>query len=78
MLIEFGTRRPLLLLGDATYNLQKMRDRRLPAIVWSPDAMVASWERIEAIERDADAELQCTHEFDFRETVPIAPGAHWS
>ena len=56
-------------LGDAAYNLGKMRQRRLPAIVWSPDAMVQSWERLEAIERDAGAELRCTHEADFSDAV---------
>jgi N-acyl homoserine lactone hydrolase len=76
--VEFENREPLVLMGDATYNLAKMRQRRLPAVVWSPDAMVASWERLEEIERDTGAELRCTHEFDFRERVPIAPGAHWS
>jgi N-acyl homoserine lactone hydrolase len=75
--VEFESRKPLLLMGDATYNLEKMRQRRLPAVVWSPDAMVASWERLEEIERDTGAELRCTHEFDFEERVPIAPGAHW-
>ncbi len=36
-----------------------MRQRRLPAVVWNPDAMVASWKRIEALEQQHDAELLC-------------------
>jgi hypothetical protein len=54
-----------------------MRQRRLPAIVWSPDAMVESWARIERIERDTGAELRCTHESDYS-GVPISPSAWWS
>jgi N-acyl homoserine lactone hydrolase len=77
VLIELEQRNPLLLMGDAAYNLGKMRARRLPAVVWSPDAMVESWERLERLEQETGAELRCTHEFDF-EAVPIAPSAYWS
>lgn len=76
LVITFEKRRPLLLLGDAAYSLEKMRRRRLPAVVWSPDAVVESWERIERIERATGAELRCTHEADFSD-VPIAPTAWW-
>jgi hypothetical protein len=31
--------------------MEKMRHRLLPTILWSPDAVVASWERVEDIER---------------------------
>lgn len=78
LLIELEHRNPLLLMGDAAYNLSKMRERRLPAVVWNPDAMVRSWERLESLEREIDAELRPTHEFDYEETVPIAPSAYWS
>jgi glyoxylase-like metal-dependent hydrolase (beta-lactamase superfamily II) len=77
LLIAFEERPPLMLLGDAAYNLGKMRQRRLPAIVWSPDAMVESWERIERIECQAGAELRPTHEADFSD-VPISPAGWWS
>jgi glyoxylase-like metal-dependent hydrolase (beta-lactamase superfamily II) len=77
LVITFEARPPLALLGDAAYNLEKMRQRRIPGIVWSPDAMVASWERIERIERDTGAELRCTHEADLSD-VPIAPSRFWS
>lgn len=76
LVVRFEERRPLVLLGDAAYNLEKMRRRRLPAIVWSPDAMVDSWERLERIERETGAELRCTHEADYSD-VPIAPSAWW-
>jgi glyoxylase-like metal-dependent hydrolase (beta-lactamase superfamily II) len=44
--VEFERRKPLVLMGDATYSLAKMRQRRLSAVVWSPDAMVASCEGV--------------------------------
>jgi N-acyl homoserine lactone hydrolase len=77
LLVRFDTRPPLLLLADAAYNLEKMRQRRLPAIVWNPDAMVDSWERIERLQAETGAELRCTHEADYS-GVPIAPVACWS
>jgi hypothetical protein len=39
--------------------------------------MVASWERLEEIERETGAELRCTHEVEFVRDVPLAPGAFW-
>jgi glyoxylase-like metal-dependent hydrolase (beta-lactamase superfamily II) len=69
--------RPMFLLADASYLLQKMRDRLLPAVVWSPDAMVASWLRIEELEREVGAELVCTHDLDYEGRVPIAPEGWW-
>lgn len=76
--VEFDGRKPLILMGDATYSISKMRQRRLPAVVWSPDEMVKSWERLEEIERDTGAELSCSHEVAFKEKVPIAPDAYWT
>ena len=74
--VEFEHRKPLVLIGDATYSLAKMRQRRLSAVVWSADATVASWERFEEIERETGAELRCTHEVEFGD-VPLAPEAFW-
>jgi N-acyl homoserine lactone hydrolase len=64
---------PILLLSDVTYLMEKMRQRLLPAILWSPDDMVASWELVEDIERRLGARLICTHDVDFRETMRLAP-----
>jgi N-acyl homoserine lactone hydrolase len=63
----------VILMADAAYLLEKMRERALPAVLWSPDAMVASWERIEALEREHDALLLATHSLDFREQVRMSP-----
>jgi N-acyl homoserine lactone hydrolase len=60
-------------LDGQTVMLTKMRERALPAVVWCPDAMVASWERIEALEREHDALLFATHDLDYRERMKLAP-----
>jgi glyoxylase-like metal-dependent hydrolase (beta-lactamase superfamily II) len=65
----------VFLLADAAYLLGKMRERLLPAVIWSPDAMIATWDRVESLEREHGAHLMTTHELDFRTTVRMAPGA---
>ena len=65
----------VILLADAAYLLAKMRARLLPGILWSPDAMVASWDRLEELEREHDALLMTTHDLDYKERVKLAPGA---
>jgi N-acyl homoserine lactone hydrolase len=68
---------PVILLSDAAYLVEKMRARALPAgaMVWSPDAMVASWERIEAMEQELRAQLVPTHDLEFRTRTRLAPEA---
>jgi N-acyl homoserine lactone hydrolase len=75
LLVHLDSGQTVILLADATYLLSKMRERALPAVLWSPDAMVASWERIEQLEREHDALLLATHDLDFRERVRLAPEA---
>lgn len=67
--------RTVILIADAAYLVEKMRDRALPAgsLVWSPDHMVASWEKIEQLERELGAELVATHDLKFRQRVRMAP-----
>jgi N-acyl homoserine lactone hydrolase len=65
----------VLLLADAAYLLAKMRARRLPGLLWSPDATIASWDRLEALEREHRAFAMTTHDLDFRERVKLAPDA---
>jgi N-acyl homoserine lactone hydrolase len=72
LMVTLGER-VVILLADATYLLDKMRARRLPAILWSPDEMVASWERLEQLEREHDALLMPTHNLDFRTQMKLAP-----
>lgn len=64
-----------VLAADASYLEAKMRQRRLPGIVWNPDAMVESWLALEELERARGARLIFTHDLDFREAKPLAPEA---
>ena len=75
LIVQLDSGRTVMLLADATYLVSKMRERALPAVLWSPDAMVASWERIEALEREHDALLLATHELDYERSVRLAPDA---
>jgi glyoxylase-like metal-dependent hydrolase (beta-lactamase superfamily II) len=63
----------VFLLADAAYLVEKMRSRSLPGILWSPDAVIASWERIEEIERSEKARLITTHALDYETSVKLAP-----
>jgi glyoxylase-like metal-dependent hydrolase (beta-lactamase superfamily II) len=73
LLVKLDSGQTVFLLADAAYLLAKMRERALPGVLWSPDAMVASWERIEALEREHDAMLIATHDLDYRERIKLAP-----
>lgn len=64
-----------VLAADASYLESAMRARHVPGVVWSPDAMVTSWETLEALERDRGARLIFTHDLDFRTAKPLAPDA---
>jgi N-acyl homoserine lactone hydrolase len=63
----------VILMADAHYLVEKMRERLLPSVVWSPDAMVASWQRIEELETRHGAELISTHDPEFATRVRLAP-----
>ena len=65
----------VFLLADAAYLLDKMRSRSLPGILWSPDAMIASWDRIEEIEKSERARLVTPHALDYETSVRMAPDA---
>ena len=66
--------RPTFLLCDAAYLIAPMRGQRLPGVLWDGDAMLASWDRIEAIEAATGARLIATHELDYETAVPKPPG----
>jgi N-acyl homoserine lactone hydrolase len=63
----------IILVGDAAFDHEKMRHRCLPGMLWNPDAMVASWDRIEDMQRRYDAQLVFTHDLDWREKIRLAP-----
>ena len=37
----------VIVVGDAAYHPRKMAERRLPAYLWNPDAVIASWAELE-------------------------------
>ena len=65
--------RAVILCADAAYDLTKMRERALPAVTWSADHMLSSWELIEQLERAYDAELIITHEVDWKSKLRVGP-----
>ena len=50
-----------------------MRGRRLPGVLWNGEAMLASWDQIEEIERETGSRLIATHELDYETAVPKPP-----
>jgi len=58
-----------ILTGDAVYDQEKMAARCLPGLLWSPDALVESWELIEEMQRRHDAKLIVTHDIHWEETI---------
>jgi hypothetical protein len=50
-----------------------MAARRLPGLLWSPDALIGSWERIEELARRHDARLIFTHDLHWEDTIKLAP-----
>lgn len=51
----------VILVGDAAYHPEKMAQRILPAYLWNPDALIASWELIEEVRRTNHAKLLFSH-----------------
>lgn len=62
-----------VLAGDASVHTEKMRQRRLPGVLWSPDAMISSWKKLEDLERRYRAKLIFTHDFDYEVSKPVPP-----
>lgn len=65
--------RPVILVGDAAYLPEKMRERALPPILWNPDRMLASLEALEELQRATGAELLFSHDLDYERTTRLAP-----
>jgi glyoxylase-like metal-dependent hydrolase (beta-lactamase superfamily II) len=53
--------RTVILMGDAAYHPEKMAQRRLPSYLWNPDALISSWELLESLRDEYDAELVFSH-----------------
>jgi glyoxylase-like metal-dependent hydrolase (beta-lactamase superfamily II) len=67
----------VILVGDAAYLPNKMKARALPPVVWNPDAMVDSWDRIEEMQRINNAVLLFSHDLDYERTTRVAPSAFY-
>jgi glyoxylase-like metal-dependent hydrolase (beta-lactamase superfamily II) len=62
-----------ILAGDAVYDKEKMQARCLPGLLWSPDAIIESWEKIEEMQRRYDARLIVTHDLHWEDNVKLGP-----
>jgi N-acyl homoserine lactone hydrolase len=64
----------VVLAADSCYFCQTLRERRLPRYVYDREAMLASLDRLEALEK-AGARIFFGHDPEFWATVPQAPQA---
>jgi N-acyl homoserine lactone hydrolase len=62
----------IVLAADACYFCRTLRERRLPRYVHDREAMLASLDRLEALERSG-ARIFFGHDPEFWQTVPQAP-----
>ncbi len=62
----------IVLTGDACYFCRTLRERRLPRFVYDREQMLASLDRLEALEKGG-AKLFFGHDPDFWKDVPQAP-----
>jgi N-acyl homoserine lactone hydrolase len=58
--LVLGGGRRVLLAGDAAFRPDEMDSRTLPGYLWSPDAVLSSWDYLESARREG-AELLLTH-----------------
>jgi N-acyl homoserine lactone hydrolase len=75
MLVKLDDGRTVILVADAAYIPRNIEQNVLPGIVWSPDAMVASWRRIRELRDQHGAELIFTHDLDWTTKTRVAPEA---
>src|SRR6516164_5032146 len=64
----------IVLAADACYFCRTLRERRLPRYVHDREAMLASLDRLEALERGG-ARIFFGHDPEFWQTVPQAPAS---
>jgi len=62
----------IVLAADACYFCQTLRERRLPRYMYDREAMLASLDRLEALE-PSGARIFFGHDPEFWQTVPQAP-----
>jgi glyoxylase-like metal-dependent hydrolase (beta-lactamase superfamily II) len=64
----------IVLAADACYFCQTLRERRLPRYVLDREAMLASLDQLEALEKGG-ARIFFGHDPEFWRSVPQAPAA---
>jgi N-acyl homoserine lactone hydrolase len=64
----------IVLAADSCYFCQTLRERRLPRYAYDKDAMLASLDRLEALEKSG-ARIVFGHDPEFWRSVPQAPAA---
>jgi N-acyl homoserine lactone hydrolase len=64
----------VVLAPDACYFCQTLRERRLSRNMYDREAMLASLDRLEALEKSG-ARIYFSHDPDFWRSVPQAPAA---
>ena len=73
LLVRLDDASAMILVADAAYLPRNIELNVLPAIVWSPDAMVASWSRIRRLKRRHKADLLFTHDLEWPQNTKVAP-----
>ena len=63
----------VVLVGDAAPHTRTIAEQALPAVLWNPDAMVASWDVLRELEASEDALLIYPHDPDFRDWLVVSP-----
>ena len=69
--------RTIVLVGDAAPHARTLSEQALPAVLWNPDQMVASWQVLNGLAADENALLVFPHDPNFRDWLRLAPGEHY-
>jgi glyoxylase-like metal-dependent hydrolase (beta-lactamase superfamily II) len=67
----------VILVADASYSPRNIGEDVLPALLWSPDAMISSYRRVREVQRRENAKLIFTHDLDYETTTKLAPREHY-
>lgn len=64
---------PVILVADAAYARESIDEQILPGVLWSPDAMVDSWQHIRRLRDETGAHLIVTHDREYPVNTKLAP-----
>lgn len=68
----------IVLVGDAAPHARTLTEQALPAVLWNPDHMVASWDLLRGLAEDDHAFLVFPHDPEFRDWLRLAPLHHYA